>query len=115
MRPVFTHDVVRDYQRLSETIQRRFDRALRFLLSNLRYPSLRAKKMEGQRDQEGRDIWDARVSRSHRMTFAINGDTYILYCIGPHEIGATRSNAAFHRGTVGISFSRLMPSLGAYE
>ena len=86
MRPVFTHGFVRDYQRLPESIQTRFDRALRFLLSNLRHPSLRAKKMEGQRDPEGRDIWEARVSRSHRFTFVIDGDTYILYRIGPHDI-----------------------------
>ena len=42
--------------------------------------------MEGQRDPEGRDIWEARVSRSHRFTFAIDGETYILYRIGPHDI-----------------------------
>jgi mRNA interferase RelE/StbE len=86
MRPVFTHGFVRDYQRLPASIQSRFDRALSFLLSNLRHPSLRAKKMEGQRDPEGRDIWEARISRSHRFTFAIDGDTYILYRIGPHDI-----------------------------
>ena len=86
MRPVFTHGFVRDYQRLPESIQRRFDQALRFLLSNPRHPSLRTKKMEGQRDPEGRDIWEARVSRSHRFTFAVDGDTYILYRIGPHDI-----------------------------
>jgi mRNA interferase RelE/StbE len=86
MRPVFTHGFVRDYQRLPQSIQRRFDRALRFLLSNPHHPSLRTKKMEGQRDPEGRDIWEARVSRSHRFTFAIDGDTYILYRIGPHDI-----------------------------
>ena len=86
MRPIFTHGFVRDYQRLAQSIQRRFDRALPFLLSNPRHPSLRVKKMEGQRDPEGRDIWEARVSRSHRFTFAIDGDTYILYRIGPHDI-----------------------------
>ena len=86
MRPVFTHGFVRDYQRLPESIQRRFDRALRFLLSNPRHPSLRAKKMEGQRDPEGRDIWEARVTQGYRFTFAIDGDTYILYRIGPHDI-----------------------------
>jgi len=86
MRPVFTHGFVRDYQRLPEPIQRRFDRALRFLLSNPRHPSLRAKKMEGQRDPEGRDIWEARVTQGYRFTFAIDGDTYILYRIGPHDI-----------------------------
>jgi mRNA interferase RelE/StbE len=76
----------RDFRDLPERIKRRAEQALRFLSANLRHPSLRAKKMEGQRDAEGRDIWEARVSRSHRFTFAIDDDTYILYRIGPHDI-----------------------------
>ena len=76
----------RDFRDLPERIKRRAEQALRFLSANLRHPSLRAKKMEGQRDPQGRDIWEARVSRSHRFTFAIDGDTYILYRIGPHDI-----------------------------
>jgi mRNA-degrading endonuclease RelE of RelBE toxin-antitoxin system len=86
MRAVFTRGFVHDYQHLPERIQRRFDSALVFLLSNLRHPSLRVKKMGGQRDPEGRDIWEARVTQAYRFTFAIDGDTYILYRIGPHDI-----------------------------
>jgi mRNA interferase RelE/StbE len=81
-----TEQFARDYERLPERLQQRADRALDFLLSNLRHPSLRAKTMEGQRDPEGRDIWEARISRSHRFTFAIDDDTCILYRIGPHDI-----------------------------
>jgi hypothetical protein len=86
MRPIFTPGFVRQYQQLPQRLQRQFDKALGFLLVDLRYPSLRANKMEGQRDPEGRDIWEARISRSHRFTFAIDGDVYILYRIGPHDI-----------------------------
>lgn len=75
-----------DYERLPERLQRQADKALDLLLQNLRHPSLRAKKMEGERDPEGRDMWEARASRSYRFTFAIAGDTYILYRIGPHDI-----------------------------
>jgi len=42
--------------------------------------------MEGQRDPEGRDIWEAHVTQAYRFTFAIDGETYILYRIGPHDI-----------------------------
>ena len=42
--------------------------------------------MEGQRDPEGRDIWEARVTQAYRVTCAIAGETYILYRIGPHDI-----------------------------
>jgi len=79
-----TEQFVEDYERLPERLQRRADRALGFLLQNLRYPSLRAKKMEGQRDLQGHDIWEARVTQAYRFTFAIDGDTYILYRVGPH-------------------------------
>jgi mRNA-degrading endonuclease RelE of RelBE toxin-antitoxin system len=86
MRYLRTASFKSQYQRLPERLQRRAEQALVFLLQNLRHPSLRAKKMEGQRDPEGRDIWEARVSQSYRLTFAIDGDTYILYRIGPHDI-----------------------------
>ena len=86
MRPVFTKGFVQRYQRLPQDLQRQFDKALDFLLADLRYPSLRARKMEGQRDRSGRDIWEARFSQGYRFTFAIAGDTYILYRIGPHGI-----------------------------
>lgn len=81
-----TEQFVEDYERLPRHLQQRADKMLAVLLTNLRYPSLRAKKMEGQRDPEGRDIWEARISRSHRFTFAQDADTYILYRIGPHDI-----------------------------
>ncbi len=75
-----------DFQRLPERIKRRAEQTFRFLVGNLRHPSLRAHKMEGQRDPEGRDIWEARVTDAYRFTFAIEGDTYVIYRIGPHDI-----------------------------
>jgi mRNA interferase RelE/StbE len=75
-----------DFQRLPERIKRRAEQAFRFLIENPRHPSLRTKKMEGQRDPQGRDIWEARVTQGYRFTFAIDGDTYIFYRIGPHDI-----------------------------
>jgi hypothetical protein len=75
-----------NYARLPGRLQQGADRALDFLLHNARHPSLRAKKMEGERNPEGRDIWEARVTQGYRLTFAIAGDTYILYRLGPHDI-----------------------------
>jgi hypothetical protein len=75
-----------EFQCLPDHMKRRAERALRFLSVNLRYPSLRAKKMGGECDAEGRDIWEARVTRGYRFTFAIDDDTCILYRIGPHDI-----------------------------
>ena len=67
-------------------MKRSAEKALRFLADSPRHRSLRTKKMEGQRDPEGRDIWGSRVSREYRFTFAFEGDTITLYRIGSHDI-----------------------------
>jgi mRNA-degrading endonuclease RelE of RelBE toxin-antitoxin system len=70
----------------SQTISKPFDehqaesdKQLAFLLSNLRHPSLRAKKYD-----EANDIWQARVDDGYRFYFQIDGETYILLSIIPH-------------------------------
>jgi len=55
-------------------------KALRNLAADLRSPALRVKKMQGVEH-----IWEARVSRSLRMTFEIQRDTIILRNIGRHD------------------------------
>ena len=55
-------------------------KALRNLAVDLRYPALRVKKMQGVEH-----IWEARVSRSLRMTFEVEGDTIVLRNIGRHD------------------------------
>jgi len=55
-------------------------KALRNLATDLRYPALRVKKMQGVEN-----IWEARASRSLRMTFQIEGNTVILRNIGRHD------------------------------
>lgn len=55
-------------------------KALENLATDLRYPGLRVKKMQGVEH-----IWEARVSRSLRMTFEIEGDTITLRNIGRHD------------------------------
>lgn len=75
-----------DYRRLPERLKKQTEKALAFLLQNLRHPSLRARKMGGEKDPEGRDIWEARITGGYRFTFAIEGNTYILYRVGPHNI-----------------------------
>ncbi|MBI4294893.1 MAG: hypothetical protein HY669_01850 [Chloroflexi bacterium] len=55
-------------------------KALENLAADLRYPALRVKKMQGVEH-----IWEARASRSLRMTFEIEGDTIVLRNIGRHD------------------------------
>jgi mRNA interferase RelE/StbE len=55
-------------------------KALRNLTADLRYPALRVKKMQGVEH-----IWEARVSRSLRMTFQVEGGRIVLRNIGRHD------------------------------
>lgn len=75
----FTLRFRKQYQKLSKYRQAKFDKQLAFLLSNLRHPSLRAKKYD-----EAQDIWQARVDDDYRFYFKIQGDLYILLSIIPH-------------------------------
>ncbi len=55
-------------------------KAITNMAVNIRYPALRVKKIKGVRN-----IWEARVSHSLRMTFQIEGSTIILRNIGHHD------------------------------
>ncbi len=71
----------KDYKSLPSEIRKKADKQLKLLFSNLRHPSLRAKKMVGKED-----VWEIRITSGYRMTFMIQGDTYILRRIGTHNI-----------------------------
>ena len=68
------------YAALPETIRKKVKKQTRFLIENLRHPSLRAKKYD-----ETKDIWQARVDRHYRFYFRIEGDTYLLLKITAHS------------------------------
>jgi mRNA-degrading endonuclease RelE of RelBE toxin-antitoxin system len=76
----------RDYQRLPAHVQRRAEKALKFLVADFRHPSLRTKKMSGVHDPVGRDLFEARVTWAYRIIFTTVGETYLLYRIGPHDV-----------------------------
>jgi len=69
----------RAYSKAPQEIQAAFDKQSLHLLQNLRHPSLRAKKYD-----EGKDRWQARVTKGWRFYFIIDGDTYILQDIIRH-------------------------------
>jgi len=72
----------KSYQKLPSSIKKKFIKQLNFLLQNIRYPSLRAKKQSG-----AVDVWEARVDSSYRFTFQIINDAIRLLLIGPHDEG----------------------------
>ncbi|OGO06847.1 MAG: hypothetical protein A2Y92_00015 [Chloroflexi bacterium RBG_13_57_8] len=68
------------WEELSQNERKLARKALQNLIKNIRYPALRVKKIQGTNR-----IWEARISRSIRMTFQIQGDTVILRNIGRHD------------------------------
>ncbi len=69
----------RSYENATPDIRKAVDKQLGLLVENLRHPSLRAKKYD-----EGRNIWQARATRSWRFYFTIEGDTYKIIDVIPH-------------------------------
>jgi len=76
-----TDSFVRDFRALPKEIQARTERAILRLAQNPSYPALRVKKMQGVKD-----IWEASISMSYRLTFHRAGDTIILRRVGTHDI-----------------------------
>ena len=74
-----TAGFVQCYKKLPLEIQRKVDKAIKLLLRDIRYPSLRCKKYD-----EAKDIWQVRVNRNYRFYFLIKGNVYILLEIKPH-------------------------------
>lgn len=74
---------LRDFGRLSAAMRKTTDKSVELLAQNLRYPSLRVKKMEPKK----LNIWKARVSRGYRMTFLKKKNEIILLGVGPHNRG----------------------------
>ena len=79
MRLVHTAKFERDYAEAPVAVQRAFDKQERFLAQNLQHQSLHAKKYD-----ESTGLWQARVNRSWRLYFTIDGDAYVLHTIMAH-------------------------------
>lgn len=80
MRIARTEGFKKAWDQLTEEQKALARKAIENLISDMRYPALRVKKIKGTEN-----IWEARVSRSLRMTFQIEGDMIILRNIGQHD------------------------------
>ena len=80
MRIARTEKFKKAWQQLSEEQKALARKAIENLIGDMRHPALRVKKMKGVEY-----IWEARVSRSIRMTFQIKKDFIILRNIGQHD------------------------------
>ena len=60
-------------------VRKAFDKQSGLLLNNISHPSLRAKKYD-----ESTDLWQARVNRSWRFYFTIEGEEFHLHDLKTH-------------------------------
>jgi mRNA interferase RelE/StbE len=80
MRLLLTNRFRRAYRSLSEKDRIQVQKALRLMTEDLRYPGLRVKRIQGTAK-----IWEARASRSLRITFEMQGEDLILRNVGRHD------------------------------
>ncbi len=85
MRLLVTARFGRAYAGLSAEEQEQVQKALRALATNLRHPGLRVKRIQGTQH-----IWEARASRSLRLTFETEDDAIILRSVGRHDQALNR-------------------------
>ena len=77
----YTEQFRRDYRQLTRTEQEAIKKALSRMMSDLRYPGLRVKKIQG-RD----NVWEARANRDLRITFTFDAtETLVLRTCGHHD------------------------------
>lgn len=80
MQLLLTERFRRAYTSLEAVDQDRVKKALRLMTEDLKYPSLRVKKIQGTKG-----IWEARASRSLRITFQIEEWSILLRNVGQHD------------------------------
>ena len=79
MRVDYTPKALHGIGVLPVAVKKAFYKQVKFLETNLRHPSLRAKKYEGFED-----VWQARVNDDWRFYFLITRDAYLILEVIPH-------------------------------
>ncbi len=85
MRLIRSNSFKRSFKKLPKFIQKKADRILILLASDLQHPSIRAKKIQG-----ASDTWEGRIDKFYRFTFQIEADEILLRSIGIHDITKKR-------------------------
>lgn len=81
MKIELTQEATSDYLSLPVRVRRAFDKQVGFLMQDMRYPSLRAKKYVVRGNKE---LWQARVDRRYRFYFEVYEDHYLVLTIVDH-------------------------------
>ena len=80
MKLVYSPAFLKAYAGLSAELREQTDKQLALLAVNPHHPSLRTHKRRGEKN-----TWQARITRSHRVYFEMEGETMTLLVMGPHE------------------------------
>ena len=75
-----TENFKRAWKQLNDEQKKLAVKAIEQLVTDIRYPALRVKKIKGTEN-----IWEARVSKSIRITFQREKSTILLRNIGQHD------------------------------
>ncbi|MFZ1019413.1 MAG: hypothetical protein WAN61_00270 [Minisyncoccia bacterium] len=76
----YTPKFNKNFEQFPKSIREKFYKQVGFLLRDIRYPSLHAKKFE-----ESTGVWQARVDKGVRFYFLIEKDMYVLVDIRYHD------------------------------
>ncbi len=79
MRVKLTETAIRQYQKLSLSLQKKADKQFEHLTSDIRHPSLHAKKYKGNED-----LWQGRIDKDWRFYFYIVNPHYIIISVIKH-------------------------------
>jgi mRNA-degrading endonuclease RelE of RelBE toxin-antitoxin system len=79
MKHEFSKNFLNELYNFPLSTRKKFEKQLKFLILDIRHPSLHAKKYD-----ESADVWQARVDKSVRFFFKINDDTFTLLSIQSH-------------------------------
>ncbi len=79
MRVHLTEQFLAQFDDAEAAVQKAVTKQLRLLGSNIRHPSLHAKKYN-----EDQDIWQARINRNWRFYFKIKNNTYQIIEMKAH-------------------------------
>jgi mRNA-degrading endonuclease RelE of RelBE toxin-antitoxin system len=80
MRIRFTEQFESAYKGLTTDEKRLVYKAIKLMVEDPKYPSLRVKKM-----RTGSNIWEARASIKIRLTFEMTRDLILLRNVGEHD------------------------------
>ena len=80
-RVCYTHQFKKLYQKLPQSAKQKVKRQLKLLATDLRHPSLHARKMSGTDN-----VWEARIDYHYRVTFQFDDNVIILRAVGTHAI-----------------------------